>query len=140
MAAVFLGGLVLGRLVRPAGIELDGTAPRVSWLAVLALYLLAVLLGVVAWSTYDAVQRRRERLLPHQAVNRLVLAKTCALVGAFLAGGYFGYAISWVGEDSTFAEERLVRSPLAGVAGVLIVAGSLALERACRVRTGPNGP
>jgi hypothetical protein len=39
-----------------------------------------------------------------------------------------------VGLEGELAQQRLVRSVLAGVAGVLIVAGSLALERACRVK------
>ena len=30
-------------------------------------------------------------------MNRLVLAKSCALAGALVAGGYFGYALSWLG-------------------------------------------
>ena len=77
----------------------------------------------------------QQHIAPHQAVNRLVLAKACALAGAAVAGGYLGYALSWVGVDEAeLAGERLLRSGLAGLAGVAIVAGSLMLERACRVR------
>ncbi|HSV40797.1 MAG TPA: DUF3180 domain-containing protein [Nocardioidaceae bacterium] len=137
LAGIFLAGIVLGRLVRPVSIELDGTAPRVGWLAVLALFLVAAILAYVAWSTYRTLHREHELLEPSHAVNRLVLAKSCAIVGALLAGGYFGYALSWLGEASELAGERMSRSLLAGVASVLIVAGSLALERACRVRSGP---
>jgi hypothetical protein len=138
LAVMFLVGLVGGRLVEPISIELDDTAPRVGWLAVLAPFFVAVILAYVAWSTYRTIHRRHERLEPHQAVNRLVLAKACAIVGALLAGGYFGYAISWVGEDAPLAQERLGHSLLAGAAGVLIVTSSLALERACRVRSGQD--
>jgi hypothetical protein len=68
-------------------------------------------------------------------VNRLVLAKACAIAGAAVAGGYLGYALSWVGiDEQELAGERLLRSGLAGLAGVMIVVAALLLERACRVR------
>jgi hypothetical protein len=74
-------------------------------------------------------------LAPHQAVNRLVLAKACALAGAMVGGGYFGYALSWWGvSEAELAQQRMVQSLVAGAAGVSIVAASLWLERACRVR------
>lgn len=132
-----LTGLVLGWLVRPVSVATAGSAPTVSWLPVLALLFVAVIIGSVAWSTHRLIHRRRQRLQPHHAVNRLVLAKACALAGALVAGGYFGYALSWLGlTEGTLARERMLHSALAGVAGVLLVAGSLLLERACRVSRG----
>ena len=131
-----LVGLVLGWLVRPVSVATTGSAPTVSWLPVLTLLFVAVVVGSVAGSTYRLLHRRHQRLQPHHGVNRLVLAKACALAGALVAGGYFGYAISWLGlTEGALARERMVHSALAGVAGVLLVAGSLLLERACRVGT-----
>jgi hypothetical protein len=130
-----LSGLVLGWVLRPVAVEVSGAAPTVSWLPVLALFLVAAILGAVAWSTYRTLQVRGLRLPAHQAVNRLVLAKACALAGAFVAGGYLGYALSWVGvSEGDLAQQRMVRSVFAGAAGLLIMVGSLTLERACRVR------
>lgn len=132
-----LTGLVLGWLLRPVSIELGGVAPTVGWLQVLALFFVALILGSVAWSTYHSLHKRHQRIEPHRAVNRLVLAKSCALAGAMVAGVYFGYALSWVGVTAAeLAEERITHSLLAGLASVLIVAGSLFLERACRVNGG----
>ena len=37
-------------------------------------------------------------------MNRLVLARACALVGALVAGGYLGYALSWVGVDTELGD------------------------------------
>jgi hypothetical protein len=129
-----LAGLVLGWLVHPVSVRLSGTAPTVSWLPVLALLFVAAVVGSVAWSTYRLLHRRHERLQPHHAVNRLVLAKSCALAGALVAGGYFGYALSWLGlTEAALARQRVVHALLAGVAGILLVVGSLLLERACRV-------
>ncbi len=100
---------------------------------------MAAILAGVAWLTWRDVHRRRIPLEPYKAVNRLVLAKACALAGAFVAGGYLGYALSWLGDsDAPLEQQRLTQSALAGVAGVLIVAASLALERACRVRGGDD--
>jgi hypothetical protein len=130
-----LTGLVLGWLVRPIAVELNGTAPTVGWLPVLALFFVALIVGSVARSTYRSFHRQHERIEPHRAVNRLVLAKSCALAGAMVGGGYLGYALSWLGiAEADLAKQRMVQSLLAGVAGLLIVAGSLLLERACRIR------
>ena len=135
VAGFVVVGLVVGWLVRPVSVWLDGTPPLVSWLPVVALLFVAAVMGSVAWSTYRLIHRRHGHLEPHHAVNRLVLAKACALVGSLAGGGYFGYALSWVGlTDVGLGRERLVHSLLAGVAAVLLVTGSLLLERACRVR------
>ena len=131
-----LVGLVLGWLVRPVSVWTTGSAPTVGWLPGLTLLFVAVVMGSVAWSTYRLLHRRHQRLQPHHAVNRLVLAKACALAGSLVAGGYFGYAFSWLGlTEGALARERMVHAGLAGVAGALLVVGALLLERACRVGT-----
>jgi uncharacterized membrane protein (Fun14 family) len=126
-------GLVLGWALRPVSIRLDGTAPTVGWLPVLALGFVAVVVGSVAWLTHRSLHRRGERLQPHHAVNRLVLAKSCALAGALVAGAYLGYALSWLGLDAELARQRVVHALVGGLAGAALVVGSLLLERACRV-------
>jgi hypothetical protein len=129
-----LVGLVLGWLVRPVSLRLGTTAPTVSWLPAVALAFVALVVGSLAWSTHRALHRRRERLPSHQGVNRLVLAKASALTGSLVAGGYFGYALSWLGlTDAQLARDRMLHAVVAGVAGVLLVVGALLLERACRV-------
>ena len=128
-------GLVFGWVLHPVAESIRGTAPVVTWVPPLTLSLVAAILGWTAWVTYRTVHLRRERLLPHQAVNRLVLARACALAGALVAGGYLGYAVSWLGIDAELAQQRLVRSLLAAAAGVLICVAALLLERACRVRS-----
>lgn len=130
-----LTGLVLGWLLRPLSIRFNEVAPTVGWTPVLGLLLVVAILAAVAWSTYRDLHRRMRRIEPHRAVNRLVLAKACALAGAMVAGGYFGYALSWWGvSEAALARERMVQSLVAGAAGVLIVVCALLLERACRVR------
>ncbi len=134
LAGWAVAGLVGGWLLHPLAERMSGTAPIVSWLQPLALFLVVAILGVTAQATWRTVQVRRERLLPHQAVNRLVLARACAFVGALAAGGYLGYALSWLGVDAELADQRLVRSLVAALGSALVVVTGLLLERACRVR------
>ena len=129
-----LVGLVAGWLLRPLAIAAGMTAPRVGWLQAAALYLVAAIVGVLARATHRAIQQRRHRLEPHEAVNRLVLGKACAIVGSLVAGGYLGYALSWVGSRAELAGERILWSLVAAGGAVLTVVASVLLERACRVR------
>ena len=133
----FLAGLVGGWAVRPIAVGLDATAPLVTLLQGLVFYLVAAILLGVARATHRAVQQR-QRLRPNEAVNRLVLAKSCALTAALVAGGYLGYALSWVGVDAELSSQRILLSLVASVGAALAVGASLLLERACRVRGGDD--
>lgn len=133
-------GLVGGWLVRPVADRIGSTVPIVTWAQPAALALVAAILGCTAWLTYRTVQVHHQRLLPHQGVNRLVLARACALVGALVAGSYAGYAVSWLGLEAELAGQRAVRSALAALAGVAICVMGLLLERACRVRKDDLAP
>jgi hypothetical protein len=135
-----LVGLVGGWLVRPVALGLDVTAPRISWPQALALYLVAAILGVLARSTYRSLRLRRGQLRAHEALNRVVLAKACAVVGALATGGYLGYALTWVGTEAELADQRIGRSLVAALGAVLTVVTSLLLERACRVGDESSGP
>lgn len=126
-------GLVGGWLLHPVAERLTGAAPVVTWLQGLVLLFVSAVLGGVAWTTRRTLDGRAPRLEPHQAVNRFVLARACALVGAAVAGGYAGYAVSWLGDGSEMAGQRLATSVLAAVGGVAVVISALLLERACRV-------
>lgn len=140
LAICAIVGLVLGWLLHPVSERVSGTAPLVTLTQLLALYLLAAIVGITAWSTWRAVQVRRERMPHHQAVNRLVLGRACALVGAVAGGGYLGYGLSWFGEGAELADDRIRGSAIAVVACVLLVGASVLLERACRVRSGAPKP
>lgn len=127
-------GLVAGWLLHPVADRI-GNPPVVSWLQPVALFVVAAVLLATAFVTYRTVHVHHRWLEPHHAVNRLVLARASVLVGGLVAGGYAGYAVSWLGEPAELAGERIVRSLLAALAGGLIVLGALLLERACRIRS-----
>jgi hypothetical protein len=127
-------GLVVGWVFHRVSDTSTGLPPQVPWAQPLALFLVAAILVGTAWTTRRTITQHPGRLSPHQAVNRLVLARACAYVGALAAGFYIGYAVSWLGIDSSeLAGQRAFRSACGGVAGILIVAGGVLLERACRV-------
>jgi len=133
-------GLVSGWLLRPVMVRATGTAPFVTWVQALALVFVAAVLAYVAWHTWQTIQVQRRRLEANRAVNRLVLARACALVGALAAGGYAGYGITWLGDASELAGERLLLCAVAAIGGLLVMAASLVLERACRVPPDDPGP
>lgn len=135
-----LVGLVGGWAVHPIADRLGFVPPLVTLGQPLALLLLAAILGYVAWVTHRAVHVRRERLEASQAVNRLVLARASGLVAALVAGGYAGYALSWIGDSAEQAEERIVGSLAAGGCAVIAVVAAMLLERACRVHDDDKTP
>ncbi|GAA1477868.1 hypothetical protein GCM10009623_23140 [Nocardioides aestuarii] len=139
VGATVMIGLVAGWLLHPVSARL-GNPPVVSWLQPLTLAFVAAVLLAAAYATHRTLHVRRDGLEPHQAVNRLVLARSCVVVGGLVAGGYAGYAVSWLGVRAELADERILRSSLAGLAGVAIVTGALLLERACRVRSEDGEP
>jgi hypothetical protein len=135
--AIFGGiGLVLGWGIRALSIRTDSSEPEVTWVSVAIVFFLAAL---VAWSAAQTVRGRREgvRLPPHRAVNRLVLGKTCALAGALIAGGYFGFALAHLGAaGDDDAGGQLWHSVIAGVGGLALMTAALLLEQACRIPPG----
>jgi hypothetical protein len=67
-------------------------------------------------------------------VNLLVLGKASALVGAFMAGGYCGYALTFVRSWSVpTGRDRVVQSLLAALLAAAVMIAALLLERACKV-------
>ncbi|TCJ21063.1 DUF3180 domain-containing protein [Nocardioides jejuensis] len=127
-------GLLGGWSLRPLALYADHTVPRVGWLQVGVIAFVAVILAGTAWITWRELQVNRQWLEAHRAVNRLMWAKSCVLVGALLAGGYAGAFVSWLGVAGEATTGNLVRSGCAALASVGVVAAAIWLERACRVR------
>src|SRR5690606_14504063 len=95
--------------------------------------------GVLAWSTYQRIHRRRERMDPQRAVSFLVLGKASALAGALVAGGYLTYAALFATRiDGESPRDRVIRSLVAAVGGVALGVAGMLLERACKVPKGPS--
>jgi len=138
-AAVVLG-LIGGWGSHPVMERLSGQPPLVSWTQALALVLVGAIMSFLAWHTWLTVQLRGEWLEPQRAVNRLVLARACALGGALVSAGYVGYAVSWLGDASHQADQWIVRALVAAFGAGVVTLASLVLERACRADGGDSQP
>lgn len=133
VVAALFGGLV-GWLVVVLTNAFGALPPRIPWSAPIGLAVFAALVGVLARTTYQRIQVRRERMEPQRAVAFLVLGKASALAGALVAGGYLGFALPFLTNiDAVSPRERVIRSAVALVAGVVSCIAGLRLERACKV-------
>ena len=136
LLATFVVGGLLGYALAVVSEQLSSTssAPRVQWTSVIALGAVAAANLVLAAWTYRTLHRERRRMEPHVAVTMLLFAKASSIVGAFVAGGYAGFALHFVGRlEAELPRERVIRSIIAAVTGVAIVISALLLERACRI-------
>lgn len=133
-------GLVVGWSVHLLLQRFSGEEPRVSWAQPLALLLVALILAFLAWHTWRTVQEQGHRLEPQHALNRLVLARACAVAGAVVAGFYAGFAIRWLGDASQLADRWMTRSLVAALAATGVMVASLVLESACRTPSDHSRP
>lgn len=131
-----LGGvcLVIGRLIPPTIESFGGNAPRIGWSAAITLLIAALIVGVIAWNTWQSLHKRHERMTSDRGIQMLSLAKASALVGAVFAGLYLGYALAFIDALNTdFGRERAIHAGFAGLAGIVMIVAALLLERALRV-------
>jgi hypothetical protein len=134
LAVAALFGALAGWLVVAAANSFDLVAPQVPWTAPVGLFLIAALVGVIAYTTHQRIHVRRQRIEPQRAVAFLVLGKASALAGALVAGGYLSYALMFITRlDAVAPRDRVIKSAVAAVAGVVLAIAGLLLERACRV-------
>lgn len=134
LAVAALFGALAGWLLVVTANAFDVVPPSVPWTAPLALVVVTTLVGMLAYSTRQRLQVRRERIEPQRAVAFLVLGKASALAGAVTAGAYLGFALNFVARlDAVGPRDRVVRSAVAIVVGVGLGIAGLALERACKV-------
>ena len=127
-------GALAGWLVVVVANAFDLLPPRIPWSAPIGLVVFAALVGVLAYTTHQRIQVRRERMEPQRAVAFLVLGKASALAGALVAGGYLGFALMFLTRfDAANPRDRVIRSAVAVVAGLALCIAGLRLERACKV-------
>ena len=97
----------------------------------------AVVVGYLAWSTWQSLHKQHERMTSDHGIRMLSLAKARASSARWSAAFYGGYALAFIDElDSTLGKERFVRGLAAAVASLLLLAAGLLLERACRLPRG----
>jgi ABC-type Fe3+-siderophore transport system permease subunit len=133
VVAALFGGLA-GWLIAVTTEALNVVPPSIPWSAPVGLFVVAALVGAIAWTTHQQIQVRRGRMEPQRAVAFLVLGKASALGGALVAGGYLGYALSFLSRfEAEGPRERVIHSLVAIVGGIALGVAGLLLERACKV-------
>jgi ABC-type amino acid transport system permease subunit len=133
--AVWLAiGLTIGLLIRPIADRLESSPPRVGWGAATTLFVVAVVVGSIAWNTWQSLHKKHQRMTSDHAAKMLALSRSCVIVGALFAGGYGGFALAFVGDlDTPLGQERAVNGGVAALAGLVLLVVALLLERACRL-------
>ena len=127
-------GLVAGRLIPELFIRSDRSVPVVGWAPAVTLLLAAAVLGVLAWSTWQSLHKKNQRMTSDHGVTMLALAKGSSAVAALFGGAYGGYAISYLDAlDSPLGEDRVIHAGAAAVAGLLMLVAALLLERSLRI-------
>jgi hypothetical protein len=98
------------------------------------LFVVALLVGALAWTTWQALHKKNERMTSDRGVKLLALSRSSLIVGGLFGGGYGGYALSYVRDlDTPLGSDRVWHAGFAGLAGLLLVVAALLLERACRI-------
>jgi hypothetical protein len=139
VVALLGAGIIFGSLVRPVTARLGGTAPQVTWGPAIMFFVTALLVGALAWATWQALHKKHERMTSDHGVKMLALSRACLIVGGLFAGAYAGYAISFARDlDTPLGSDRVWHSGFAGFAALLLVIASLLLERACRIPGGED--
>jgi hypothetical protein len=140
------GGTIFGVLVRPLTARFGTTPPPVGWGPATMLFVVALLVGALAWTTWQSLHKKNQRITSEHGVKLLALSRSSLIVGGLFGGGYGGYALSYVRDiDTPLGADRVWHAGFAAVAGLLLVTAALLLERACRIPGGgdddpePNG-
>lgn len=133
------GGTIFGVLVRPLTARFGTTPPPVGWGPATMLFVIAVLVGTLAWTTWQSLHKKNERITSEHGVKLLALSRSSLIVGGLFGGGYGGYALSYVRDlDTPLGSDRVWHAGFAAVAGLLLVTAALLLERACRIPGGED--
>jgi hypothetical protein len=132
-------GVIFGVLVRPVTTRLGTTPPPVGWGPATMLFVVAVLVGALAWTTWQSLHKKHERMTSDHGIKLLALSRSCLIVAGLFGGGYGGYALSYVRDlDTPLGADRVWHAGLAALAGLLLVVAALLLEWACRIPGGED--
>jgi Mg2+/citrate symporter len=148
---VLAGLFVVAGLLAWAGARLWnalGTLPNVPVAAPIVLAVIATILFATGLSIRARLKAQRERdpeakgVDPMQAARAVVLGQASAYVAALVGGAYGGFGLFLVldGLDYGARQRQAVYALLSVVAGVLVVAAAIFVERVCKLPDDEDDP
>lgn len=119
-----------------------GSLPPLPLPPGITLFILAVVEGIVAWTTARRIEHRpgTEPVNPLAVARYVLVAKASAAAGAIFAGLYGG-ALVWVLQQRgqlAAAADDVAPAAIGVIGAVLLLAAALWLEHACRVPDQPD--
>lgn len=139
VVALLGAGVITGSLIRPLSARFDVSSPQVTWGPTSMFFVLALLIGSLAWTTWQSLHKKKQRFTSEHGVKLLALSRASLIVGALFAGMYAGYALSFLPDrDTPLGSDRVWHSAFATGAALLLVVASLLLERACHLPGGED--
>ena len=94
VVALLGAGVIVGSLVRPLAMRFESTSPQVTWGPSIMFFVMALLVGALAWGTWQALHKKHERMTSDHGVKMLALSRA-SLIVACLFGATALLAICW---------------------------------------------
>lgn len=111
-----------------------GRTPPQSYLAAVAILVVAAVVLVLGWEVRRSVRgERTPPMNPLAAARVAVLAKATVYGGAVLTGWYAALGLSLLDDATGVRRERLLASAAAAVASALLAGAGLLAQRWCRL-------
>jgi hypothetical protein len=118
-----------------------GRTPPQSFVAAVAILVVAAVLVVLGWEVRRSVRgERKPPMNPLAAARIAVLSKAAVYGGAVLTGWYAALALSVLDDATGVRRERLLTSAAAAAASAVLVGAGLLAQRWCRLPPDDESP
>jgi Protein of unknown function (DUF3180) len=118
-----------------------GRTPPQSYIAAVAILVVAAVVLVLGWEVRRSVRgERKPPMNPLAAARVAVLSKAAVYGGAVLTGWYAALALSVLDDATGVRRERLLASAAAAVASAVLVVAGLLAQRWCRLPPDDEDP
>lgn len=137
LVAVAVISAALGWVVATIADSVAGRYLPVPWTAAVAVWLLALALGMWTWLARPRLLRKphTEPLSPFLAARTAALALAASRVGAGVAGAYAGIGIVFLSDlQVVAAQQGAWVSGVSALGGLALAAVGLYLEHLCRIK------
>jgi len=139
VAAAFTAAI--GWLLLDFWSDQGGRMPPQSYVAAVAILVVAAVVVVLGWEVRRSVRgERKPPMNPLAAARVAVLSKAAVYGGAVLTGWYAALGLSLLDDATGVRRERLLTSAAAAVASAVLVGAGLLAQRWCRLPPDDDNP